>query len=79
LTGGRQFRRPAPAKTPKAIIGQIAGATSTAMAETEMHQNPIYQGIEPVVDSTPEKTRRFVEEDIARWTPVIRAIGMRLN
>jgi tripartite-type tricarboxylate transporter receptor subunit TctC len=49
------------------------------MAETEMHQNPIYQGIEPVVDSTPEKTRRFVEEDIARWTPVIRAIGMRLN
>jgi tripartite-type tricarboxylate transporter receptor subunit TctC len=69
----------APAKTPKPIIDQIAAATSTALAETEMRKNLIEQGMEPVMDSTPEKTRRFVEEDIARWTPVIRAIGLRLN
>jgi tripartite-type tricarboxylate transporter receptor subunit TctC len=69
----------APAKTPKPIIDRIATATSIAMAETEMQKNLIDQGMEPVVDSTPEKTRRFVEEDIARWTPVIRSIGLRLN
>jgi tripartite-type tricarboxylate transporter receptor subunit TctC len=69
----------APARTQKPIIGQIAAATATAMAETEMRKNLIDQGMEPVMDSTPEKTRRFIEEDIARWTPVIRAIGLRLN
>jgi tripartite-type tricarboxylate transporter receptor subunit TctC len=69
----------APARTPKPIIDQIAAATNIAMAETEMRKNLIDQGMEPVTDSTPEKTRRFVEEDIARWTPVIRSVGLRLN
>jgi tripartite-type tricarboxylate transporter receptor subunit TctC len=69
----------APARTPKPIIDQIAAATKVAMAETEMQKNLLDQGMEPVTDSTPEKTRHFVEEDIARWTPVIRAIGLRLN
>jgi tripartite-type tricarboxylate transporter receptor subunit TctC len=69
----------APARTPKPIIDRIAAATKTAMSETEMRKNLIDQGMEPVTDSTPEKTRRFVEEDIARWTPVIRSIGLRLN
>jgi hypothetical protein len=35
--------------------------------------------MEPYRDSTPEKTARFVAEDIARWTPVIRSIGLKLN
>ena len=41
--------------------------------------NLVEQGMEPYLDSTPEKTRRFVDDDIARWTPVIRAIGLKLN
>ena len=45
----------------------------------QAQQNLIEQGMEPVTDPSPEKTRRFVEEDIARWTPVIRAIGLKLN
>ena len=69
----------APARTPKPIIDQIAAATSTAMAESEMQKNLIDQGMEPVMDSTPEKARRFLEDDIARWTPVIRTIGLQLN
>jgi tripartite-type tricarboxylate transporter receptor subunit TctC len=69
----------APAKTPKPIVEQIAAATSKAMGGEEVHKNLIEQGMEPYRDSTPEKTRRFVEEDIARWTPVIRAIGLKLN
>jgi tripartite-type tricarboxylate transporter receptor subunit TctC len=69
----------APAKTPKAIVEQIAAATAAALASSEVRKNLIEQGLEPYPDSTPEKTRRFVEDDIARWTPVVRAIGLKLN
>jgi tripartite-type tricarboxylate transporter receptor subunit TctC len=69
----------APAKTPKPIVAQIAAATASGLASEEVRKNLIEQGLEPYQDSTPERTRRFVEEDIARWTPVIRAIGLKLN
>jgi tripartite-type tricarboxylate transporter receptor subunit TctC len=69
----------APARTPKPIVEQIAGATASALASEEVRKNLIEQGLEPYSDSTPAKTRRFVEDDIARWTPVVRAIGLKLN
>jgi len=69
----------APAGTPKAIVDQIAAATATAMADGEMRRSLFDQGMEPVMNSTPEKTRRFIEDEIARWTPVVRAIGLKLN
>jgi tripartite-type tricarboxylate transporter receptor subunit TctC len=69
----------APARTPKPIVEQIAGATASVLASEEVRKNLIEQGLEPYPDSTPEKTRRFVEDDIARWTPVVRAIGLKLN
>jgi tripartite-type tricarboxylate transporter receptor subunit TctC len=69
----------APAKTPKEIIGQIAEATRSAMTDRELQQLFVASGFEPVLDSTPDKTRRFLEEDIARWSPVIKAIGLKLD
>jgi tripartite-type tricarboxylate transporter receptor subunit TctC len=69
----------APAGTPRPIIDQIAAVTGKAMSEEDAQKSLIDQGMEPVTDSSPEKTLRFVEEDIVRWTPVIRAIGLKLN
>ncbi len=69
----------APAGTSKPIIEHIAAVTRTVMADEEFRKNLVAQGVEPYRDSTPEKTRRFVEEDIARWTPVFRSIGLKLN
>src|SRR5262245_40761709 len=69
----------APAKTPREIVDQIAQATRTAMADQQFQQAFIASGFDPYLDSTPEKTRRFVEDKIARWTPIIRAIGLKLD
>jgi tripartite-type tricarboxylate transporter receptor subunit TctC len=69
----------APAGTPKAIIDQIASATRTALAEKAYQQFLIEAGFEPDIDSTPEKFRRVIEDDIAKWTPVVKAIGVRLD
>jgi tripartite-type tricarboxylate transporter receptor subunit TctC len=69
----------APVRTPKEIIEQIARSTRTAMADQQFQQTFIASGFDPVLDSTPEKTRRFVDEEIVRWTPVIKAIGLKLD
>jgi tripartite-type tricarboxylate transporter receptor subunit TctC len=69
----------APTGTPKAIIEQIAQANRTALAEKAYQQMLIEAGFEPDVESTPEKFRNVIEEDIARWTPVVKAIGLKLD
>jgi tripartite-type tricarboxylate transporter receptor subunit TctC len=69
----------APARTPRAIVEQIAQATRSAMADREFQQAFVASGFEPYVDSSPDKAKRFVEDEIARWTPIIKAIGLKLE
>jgi tripartite-type tricarboxylate transporter receptor subunit TctC len=69
----------APAGTPKPIIEQIAQATHTAMADPQFRQRFIALGLEPFPDLSTERTRRLVEEEIVRWTPIIKALGLKLT
>ena len=69
----------APTGTPKEIIEQIAQTTRTATAEAAYRQMLIESGFEPDSDSTPEKFRRLLEEDIARWAPTVKAMGLKLD
>ena len=69
----------APAKTRREIIDQIAQATRDAMTDQQFRQAFVTSGFDPYPDSTPERTRQFVEDEIARWTPVIKAIGLKLD
>src|SRR5947209_17624561 len=59
----------APAGTPEPIIAQIAQVTRVALAEPGYRRMLIESGFEPDLDSTPEKFRRLLEDEIARWTP----------
>ena len=69
----------APTGTPTAIIDQISQASRAALAEPAYRQMLIESGFEPDTDSTPEKFRRLIEEDIARWSPLVKAIGLKLD
>ena len=69
----------APAGIPRAIIEQISVASRTALADRTYQQMLIESGFEPDLDSTPEKFRRSIEEELARWTPVVRGIGLKLD
>jgi len=69
----------APAKTPRAIIEQIYQASRSALAEQSYQQLLIESGFEPDADSTPETFRRLIEEDISRWAPVVKSIGVKLD
>jgi tripartite-type tricarboxylate transporter receptor subunit TctC len=69
----------APKGTPKPIIERIASATRTVIANLELQKLWIAAGMEPDINSTPEKTHDFVQQYIARLTPLIKAIGFTVD
>jgi len=69
----------APAGTQTEIVEQIATATRTAVAEPAHKQMLIDAGIEPTLDSNPEKFRRSLAADIALWTPIVEALGLKID
>lgn len=69
----------APAGTPKAIVDRISRATQDAMKDPKFIEIFAASGFEPSSDTTPEGTARFLQEELKRWTPVIREIGLKLE
>lgn len=69
----------APAGTPNAIIEQIAQAARAAIAEPAYQRLLIDAGIEPMLDSNPEEFRRSLAADVALWTPVVKALGLKVD
>ena len=69
----------APAGTQTEVVEQIAKATRTAVAEPAYKQMLIDAGIEPTLDSNPEKFRRSLAADIALWTPIVETLGLKID
>jgi tripartite-type tricarboxylate transporter receptor subunit TctC len=69
----------APAGTPRAIIDQIAQANHAALAEPTYQHVLLDTGFEPDIDSSPEKFRRLIEAEIVKWTPLVAAIGIKID
>ena len=69
----------APGATPRPIIDQIAVATRAALADKDFQRKLIQAGFEPVIDSGPEQTAKFVQEELKRWTPLLKAAGIKAN
>ncbi len=69
----------APAATPKEIIARIADANHAAMMDTAYQKSLIDQAVIPVTDWTPQRFNQFIAEDVARWSPLVKAIGVHLD
>src|SRR6266850_4036434 len=69
----------APAGTQVGIIDQIAQATRTIVAESAFRRMLIDAGIEPTLDSSPEKFRQSLAADVALWTPVVKALELKID
>jgi tripartite-type tricarboxylate transporter receptor subunit TctC len=69
----------APTGTRTPILAQVAQAAHMALADRAFQQMLIEAGLEPDLDSNPEKFRRSLEEDVAHWTPVANAIGFKID
>ena len=69
----------APAGTPVGIVEQIAQASRTVVAEPAFKQMLIEAGIEPTLDSNPEKFRQSLAADVALWMPVVKALALKID
>jgi tripartite-type tricarboxylate transporter receptor subunit TctC len=69
----------APAGTPAGVIEQIVRANRAALAEPEYQRMLMESGFEPDVDSSPIKLRHLIEAEISRWTPIVAAIGLKID
>ena len=67
----------APKGTPKAVLDKLQAALKVALADPEFHKRQEALGAVIVTDARtqPAEHRKFVEAEIAKWTPVIRAAG----
>jgi tripartite-type tricarboxylate transporter receptor subunit TctC len=69
----------APAGTPRQIIEQIAGLTQQITADKDFQDKLVRAGFEPVTDSGPQAAATYVQEELVRWTPLLKASGLRIN
>jgi tripartite-type tricarboxylate transporter receptor subunit TctC len=69
----------APAGTPKPNLDKVAEANRMAMADNSYTQSLVNAAVIPTPDWTVEKFNAFMQTDIARWTPLVKAIGIRLD
>jgi tripartite-type tricarboxylate transporter receptor subunit TctC len=67
----------APKGTPKAVIDKIQAALKVALADPDFQKRQEALGAVIVNDARnqPAEHKRFVEAEIAKWGPVIRAAG----
>jgi tripartite-type tricarboxylate transporter receptor subunit TctC len=67
----------APAGTPQPILDQIERTTRGAMQDKDLQAKLTAAGFETVTDSSPAKAAQYLQAEITRWTPVLKASGMK--
>jgi tripartite-type tricarboxylate transporter receptor subunit TctC len=66
-----------PIKTPRAIVDQLYQASQKTMTDPAMLKALTESGLEPITNSSPDKVRAFIEEEVVRWAPVVKAAGLK--
>jgi tripartite-type tricarboxylate transporter receptor subunit TctC len=68
-----------PAGTPKDVVDVLDQASRKLMADPDMIK--FLEGIAavPATDTTPQRTAKFINDEIAKWAPVVKAVGLRIE
>jgi len=69
----------APAGTSAEIIALLGDAVRRSMAEEAFQRELQVLSIEPVLQSSPEQTARFIEAEMNKWRPVIQSVGVSIE
>ena len=76
LVGGGFFGLMAPAGTPKPLIDRLALGVKDVLAQPDVRERLIRQGYE-VHGSTPAEYSAYIRREVERWTPVVKAAGIK--
>ncbi|HEY6254198.1 MAG TPA: tripartite tricarboxylate transporter substrate binding protein [Xanthobacteraceae bacterium] len=69
----------APAAVPAAIVDQLATATRRLMGDEAFDKLLVASGFEPTTQSSPGEAQRLVADELARWTPIMRATNFKME
>jgi tripartite-type tricarboxylate transporter receptor subunit TctC len=68
----------APAQTPRDVVNTLQKAVASALAAPELRSQFEKSGMQ-AVGSTPQELEKLLQEQTAKWTPLARALGVRLD
>lgn len=67
-----------PAGLPREIAGRISAEVAKVLKQPEMREKFIHQGADPV-GSTPEEFGEYMRAETAKWAPIVKASGARVD
>ena len=67
-----------PLGTPREVVDPIARAVTRVMDRPAVQERLIALGIQPVTNSNPAQARAFVASEVARWSVVVKKLGIAL-
>ncbi|HEV8106084.1 MAG TPA: tripartite tricarboxylate transporter substrate binding protein [Burkholderiales bacterium] len=68
----------APAGTPRPVIDRLNRETVKALDSADVREKLLAQGAEPM-PGTPEAFGAFMREEMAKWAPVVKQAGVKLD
>jgi len=68
----------APAGTPRLVIDKLNSEVTKALVSPEVRERLLAQGAEPS-PSSPEAFASFMQEEMAKWAPVVKQAGVKLD
>ncbi len=69
----------APAKTPAQVVGVLSTAINKALTDPLVLKRLEDAGVDPTPGSTPELLGKFIKAELAKWAPIIKASGARVD
>jgi tripartite-type tricarboxylate transporter receptor subunit TctC len=67
----------APAKTPRDVVDRLSSAIRQVMADAGFTDKMIRMGVDPIVDSDPQRAAALLRSEIARYKPIIHALALK--
>jgi tripartite-type tricarboxylate transporter receptor subunit TctC len=68
----------APASVPKALVAKMSADIAKVVQSTEVRSKLAEMGVEPM-GSTPEAYEQVIRSEIAKWAPVVKASGAKVD
>jgi tripartite-type tricarboxylate transporter receptor subunit TctC len=68
----------APAGTPRPVVEKLNHEINRALAEPDVRERLLGQGADPV-PGTPEAFGAFMQQEMAKWAPVVKQAGVKLD
>jgi len=69
----------APAGTPPEVVNRLQQETAKALGLPAVKERLVGQGADSRAATTPQEFSKLIEAEIAKWAPVVKASGAKVD